>query len=117
MEGDLNAASHKIINLSDPVDDGDVINKTCLESTTNNFLRRDGSNSIEGELNLSNNKIVNINVAYPTSSLDVATKSYADYADDLGSGGRPSEYFRVRMVFRKWRLFPRKVWILYAYLW
>ena len=71
MEGDLNAASHKIIDLSDPVDDGDVINKRYLESTTNNFLRRDG-----GDLNLSNNKI--INVANPTSDQDVTTKQYVD---------------------------------------
>ena len=55
MEGDLNVNNHKIINLSDPVDDGDVITKSYLESTTNNFLRRDG-----GELNLSNNNIVNV---------------------------------------------------------
>ena len=66
----------KIINLSDPVDDGDVINKSYLESTTNTFLMRDGSNSMEGDLNLSNNKIVN--VANPTSDHDVATKHYAD---------------------------------------
>ena len=39
-------------------------------------MRRDGSNSIEGELNLSNNKIVN--VANPTYAQDVATKHYAD---------------------------------------
>ena len=60
MEGDLNADNHKIINLSDPVDDGDVINKSYLESTTNNFLRRCGSDSMGGDLNLSNNKIVNV---------------------------------------------------------
>ena len=42
----------------------------------NNFLRRDGSNEAEGELNLSNNKI--INVANPTSSLDAVNKNYVD---------------------------------------
>ena len=71
MEGDLNVNNHKIINLSDPVDDGDVITKSYLESTTNNFWRRDG-----GDLNLSNNKIVN--VANPTSAQDVTTKQYVD---------------------------------------
>ena len=75
MEGDLNADNHKIINLSDPVDDGDVINKRYLESTTNNFFRRDGSDSME-DLNLSNNKIVN--VANPTSAQDAVTKHYVD---------------------------------------
>ena len=30
--------NNKIINLSDPVDDGDVINKRYLESTTNNLF-------------------------------------------------------------------------------
>ena len=71
MEGDLNVNNHKIINLSDPVDDGDVITKSYLESTINNFLRRDC-----GDLNLSNNKI--INVANPTSAQDDTTKQYVD---------------------------------------
>ena len=47
-----------------------------LENTTNIFIRRDGSDSMGGDLNLSNNKI--INVAYPTFSHDVA-KSSADF--------------------------------------
>ena len=38
MEGDLNADNHKIINLSDPTDDGDVINNRYLESSTNPFF-------------------------------------------------------------------------------
>ena len=58
------------------VDDGDVINKRYLESTTNNLFRRDGSDSIGGELNLSNNKIVN--VSEPTSDQDAVTKNYVD---------------------------------------
>ena len=44
-------------------DDGDVINKRYLESTTNNFFRRDGSESMGGDLNLTNNKIVNVSNA------------------------------------------------------
>ena len=68
MEGDLNVNNHKIINLSDPVDDGDVINKRYLESTT---FRRDGE-----DLNLSNNKIVNL--SEPNSDQDAATKQYVD---------------------------------------
>ena len=68
MEGDLNADNHKIINLSDPVDDGDVINKSYLESTT---FRRDG-----GDLNMSNNKIVNL--SEPTEVQDAVTKQYVD---------------------------------------
>ena len=73
MEGDLNVDNHKIINLSDPTDDGDVINKRYLESTT---FRRDGA-----DLNLSNNKIVN--VANPTSDQDVTTKQYVDSRNPL----------------------------------
>ena len=42
----------------------------------NNFIRRDGSNDAEGELNLNNHKITN--VADPTSSLDAVNKNYAD---------------------------------------
>ena len=74
--GDLSMNNHKLVNLSDPVEDGDVINKRYLESTTSTFFRRDGSDSIGGELNLSNNKIVN--VANPALAQDVATKHYAD---------------------------------------
>ena len=38
MEGDLNADNHNIIKIYDPVDDGNVINKRYLESTTNKFF-------------------------------------------------------------------------------
>ena len=77
MEGDINADNHiKIINLSDPTDDGDVINKRYLESITNNLFRRDGTNNMEGDLNADNHKI--INVANPTSAQDAVTKHYAD---------------------------------------
>ena len=70
---DLNANDNKIINVADPSDDGDVINKRYLES---NFLKKDGSNDAEGDLNMNTNKI--INVANPTSARDVTNKRYVD---------------------------------------
>ena len=85
------------------------------QGTPNNLFRRDGSDSIGGELNLSNNKIVN--VANPTSAQDVATKHYADsrkpvitiWAQEAGPLNR-GEY--------EWSFgsgdCPRTVWILYA---
>ena len=42
----------------------------------NNFLRRDGSNDVDGELNMNNNKITGL--ADPTNAQDVVTKHYVD---------------------------------------
>ena len=42
----------------------------------NNFLRRDGSNNVAGNISLNNNKIISL--ANPTGPQDAATKSYAD---------------------------------------
>ena len=63
--------NNKITNVAGPTEDDDAINKRYLESTTNNFLRRDG-----GDLNLDNNKIVNL--SEPTEDDDATTKQYVD---------------------------------------
>ena len=42
----------------------------------NNFLRRDGSNNVAGNISLNNNKIISL--ANPTEPQDATTKSYAD---------------------------------------
>ena len=82
----------------------------------NNFIRRDGSNDAEGELNMNNHKITN--VADPTSSLDAVNKNYADnrkpiitiwashqgplhpktYEFSFGDGVPPSDYGYVMPV-------------------
>ena len=72
--GDLSMNNHKLVNLSDPVEDGDVINKRYLESTTNDFLRKDGSNDVEGEINMNNHKLVNL--SEPTEAQDATTRGY-----------------------------------------
>ena len=40
----------------------------------NNFLRRDGSNDVQGELNMNNHKLVGL--TEPTESQDAATRGY-----------------------------------------
>ena len=40
----------------------------------NNFIRRDGSNDIEGELSMNNHKLVNL--SEPTEVQDAATRGY-----------------------------------------
>ena len=42
----------------------------------NNFLRRDGSNNVAGNISLNDNKIISL--ANPTEPQDATTKSYAD---------------------------------------
>ena len=39
-----------------------------------NFLRRDGSNDVQGEINMKNNKLVGL--SEPTESQDAATRGY-----------------------------------------
>ena len=40
----------------------------------NNFLRRDGSNDVEGEINMNNHKLVGL--SEPTESQDATTRGY-----------------------------------------
>jgi len=48
-----------------------------MSAISNSFVRRDGANTIIGDLNVTGNKITN--VGDPASNQDVATKGYVRY--------------------------------------
>ena len=63
----INMNSEKIINIGNPTDDGDVVNKKYVDDQIANvnidttpLLPRDGSRSMFGNLNMENNHILNL---------------------------------------------------------
>ena len=82
MTGDLNVGNHKIVNLRHaPTDDYDAANKKYVDDELNSvdlsvYLKRDGTNSMTGDLNVGNQKITN--VATPVNNTDASTKKYVD---------------------------------------
>ena len=62
---DYNADSKKIVNLSDPTDDNDAVNKGYVLSQVGNvdltaYLRRDGTQSMTGNLQMGDHTITGI---------------------------------------------------------
>ena len=94
MTFDLNMNSYKIVNLKDINNlsiDSEAVNKKYVDDEiakipSANFLKKDGSVAMTGDLNMSNHKIKN--TAAPTADGDVATKKYVDE-----SHVTPSEHF------------------------
>ena len=88
MSNNLNMNNKKINHLAPPIDLNDATNKKYVDDTLllnniamRNYLKKDGSVAMTGNLNLNNNKIVGL--ATPTSDTDAATKKYVD--DNVGS--------------------------------
>ena len=54
VEGDIDMSNHRIVNLSDPVNAQDATSENYVSSK---YLKRDGASSMEGDLDLNNNKI------------------------------------------------------------
>ena len=95
MTGSLKMNQHKIIGLAEPTFLTHATTKQYVDSSistavvgvagripdVNDFLKKDGSVSMTGNLNLGNKKIVSL--ATPTSNTDAATKKYVD--DNAGS--------------------------------
>ena len=83
MTGDLDVNNNKIINLANPVNNNDGVNKTYLvirlntkvnSSSMGNYLKKDGSVQMTGNLNMNNNTITNI--ANPVNDNDAVNKTY-----------------------------------------
>ena len=88
MNGNLNMNNNKIKHLALPTSLNDAANKKYVDDTLllnhvamSNYLKKDGSVAMTGNLNLGGNKIVGL--ATPTSNTDAATKKYVD--DNSGS--------------------------------
>ena len=93
MTNNLNMDNKKIINLRTPTASTDAATKKYVDDKTSsggssggsldlsNYLKKDGTVTMTGNLNLGNKKIVGL--ATPTSNTDAATKKYVD--DNSGS--------------------------------
>ena len=72
----IDAENMKITNLSEPIEPEDATTRGYVKNfTRNNFLRLDGTNNMEGDLNV-DNKIINL--SDPTDDGDVINKSYLE---------------------------------------
>ena len=53
--------NHKLVNLSEPTEAQDQATRGYVKNfTRNNFLKIDGTNNMEGDLNADNHKIINL---------------------------------------------------------
>ena len=79
VEGDLSMNTHKITNLSEPIEPHDAKTRGYVKNFTRyNFLKLDGTNNMEGDLNADNHKIINL--SDPSDDGDVINKSYLESA-------------------------------------
>ena len=92
----LNMNAKKIINLSPPTADNDAASKKYVDDkflidgvTMSNYLKKDGTTPLTGNLNLNSKKIINLST--PTSDTDATTKEYVDKLNHEGNI-QPSHY-------------------------
>ena len=72
LDGDLNMNNKKKIHLRPPVSDTDAANKKYVDDNSvngSNYLKRDGTSQMTGDLNMNNQKITNLNNK-PTTGTD-----------------------------------------------
>ena len=67
FSGNINMDNNKIINIPDPVNDGDVVNKRTIINLANKT-----GETVSGDINMNNNKIINI--PDPVEDGDVVNK-------------------------------------------
>ena len=90
MTGNLQMGNHKITGLRVPTSSSDATTKKYVDDHITNaspdlsdYLEKDGSVTMTGNLNMGNKKIVSL--ATPTSNTDAVTKKYVD--DNSGGSG------------------------------
>ena len=82
MTNHMNMNNKKILHLQTPTNNSDAATKKYVDDKTNNpqdlspFLKKDGSVPMTGSLNMSGNKIINLED--PASYSDAANKKYVD---------------------------------------
>ena len=96
MTNRLNMDNKKIINLNPPTANSDAANKKYVDDkflidrvTMSNYLKKDGSIPLTGNLNLNSKKIINLST--PTLDTDATTKEYVDKLNHEGNI-QPSHY-------------------------
>ena len=96
MNNNLNMNNKKINNLSTPSDNNDAANKKYVDDkfainggALGNYLKKDGTTPLTGNLNLNSKKIINLST--PTSDTDAAAKEYVDHSNHEASI-QPSHY-------------------------
>ena len=83
MTGNLNMNSKKITNLNNPTSDKDAATKKYVDDNSgsspdlSDYLEKDGSVAMTGNLNMNSKKIVNL--SNPTSDKDATNKTYVDH--------------------------------------
>lgn len=75
-QGPINQNNQRIINLGTPTLATDAATKGYVDSALTNYLPRNGSQGMTGQLSMSSYKI--INVGMPTNLTDGANKEYVD---------------------------------------
>ena len=92
MTGNLQMGNHKITGLRVPTSSSDATTKKYVDDHIANsspdlsdYLEKDGSVTMTGNLNMGTKKIVNL--AAPTANTDAATKKYVDDKPSGGGGG------------------------------
>ena len=69
--------NHKLVNISEPTEAQDAATRGYLNNfTRNNFLKLDGTNNMEGDIDVNNHKIVNL--SDPVDDGDVINKRYLE---------------------------------------
>ena len=83
MNNNLNMDNKRIFNLTTPINEKDAANKKYVDDkfsinggALGNYLKKDGTTPLTGDLNLNCNKIINLST--PTSDTDATTKKYVD---------------------------------------
>ena len=80
MAANLNMGSNRIINVADPINVQDGVNKQFLDATVTtinaDFVLRSGANALTGNLDMGGNKVVNLDTAVPVNQTDAISLSY-----------------------------------------
>ena len=82
MTGDFNASGHKILNLRTPTSNTEAATKKYVDDNISSppdlsdYLEKDGSVKMTGNLDMGNNKIISVDA--PTANTDASTKKYVD---------------------------------------
>ena len=96
MNNNLNMDNKKIYNLNTPTDDADAATRKYVDDKISinvgalgNYLKKDGTTALTGDLDLNSNKIINLST--PTLDTDATNKEYVDHLNHEGNI-QPSHY-------------------------